>query len=236
MARSKPSRSARASHPLDQPLPAQQERSQATTENLLQAAEELLRDGGADAATLRAIADHAGVSLGIVYRRFRDKDAVLRAVYTRYFERAAATNARALANGRLQRATLRQLTGSLVTGIAEGYRLHRPLLRALVLYARTHPDADFRKRAAALNAGTYADLQRLFESHASAIGHRHHEIAVPFALTAAASILQERLLFNDIPSQPSLTHAELVAEVTRLVLSYLGIDDGERRGGTALAR
>ena len=44
-----------------------------TTERLLEAAESLLRERGVDAATLRAIADRAGVSVGIVYRQFQTK-------------------------------------------------------------------------------------------------------------------------------------------------------------------
>lgn len=229
MAAAKTSRRAHRVESSDHPLPAQQERSQATTERLLEAAEELLRDGGADAATLRAIADRAGVSLGIVYRRFSDKDTVLRAVYMRFFERVAATNARSLASERLQEATVAQLATALVTGIAEGLRLHRPLLRALALYARTHPDAEFRKRAAALNAGTYAGVQGLFDARRDEITHPHPDVAVPFAISAVASVLQERILFHDVSIQPALSQPELVAEAARMFMSYLGVQDGQKR-------
>jgi AcrR family transcriptional regulator len=85
----------------DSPLPTEQTRSQETLERLLTAAELVLRDEGPDGATLRAIADRAGVSVGIVYRRFPDKDTVLRAVYMRFFERSAAANATALRDPRL---------------------------------------------------------------------------------------------------------------------------------------
>lgn len=223
MAATTRTRRGRRPDPSDQPLPARQERSQATTEHLLEAAEHLLREGGADAATLRAIADRAGVSLGIVYRRFPDKDAVLRAVYMRFFERVAELNARSLASERLRRATIAQSARGLVAGIAEGYRVHRPLLRALVLYARTHPDAEFRKRAAALNAAAFADMQRLFEAHGDAITHPHPELAVPFAISAVASMLQERMLFHDVWAQPTLPQPELVTEAARMFLSYLGV-------------
>src|SRR5215470_5942563 len=120
MVRRKTNPGGKAQRSLDQPLPAQQQRSQATTDLLLEAAEELLREGGADAATLRAIANRAVVSLGIVYRRFPDKDAVLRAVYTRFFERVAAANARGLATLRLRRAPAKRIVATLVTGIGEG--------------------------------------------------------------------------------------------------------------------
>jgi AcrR family transcriptional regulator len=208
---------------MDEPLPALQQRSQATTEHLLEAAEELLAEGGADAATLRAIADRAGVSLGIVYRRFPDKDAILRAVYAGFFARLSSTNARSLASDRFQRASLAEVSRIVVTGIAEGYRRHAPLLRALLLYARSHPSPDFRQRAAEHNTRTFVVLQQIFDAHRDEMTHPHPEIAVPFAISAAASLLQVRLLFNDTAAEPALPFAELIDEATRLVLGYLGV-------------
>src|SRR6266581_5741534 len=66
--------------------PAKQARSRLTVHRLLSAAEALLEHGGLDAATVPAIAEAAGVSVGVVYRRFPDKDALLRAVYERFFK------------------------------------------------------------------------------------------------------------------------------------------------------
>lgn len=206
---------------MDEPLPALQPRSQATTDSLLEAAEALLAEGGAEAATLRAIADRAGMSLGIVYRRFPDKDAILRAVYTRFFSGVAATNERSLTSARFQRASLSEISRALVTGIVEGYRRHTALLRALILYARSHPSPDFRQRAAELNARTFEVLQRIFDTHRAEITHPRPEIAVPFAISAAASLLQVRILFNDTAPEPTLSFAALIDEATRLVVGYL---------------
>lgn len=206
---------------IDEPLPALQERSQATTEHLLEAAEELLAEGGADAATLRAIADRAGVSLGIVYRRFPDKDAILRSVYARFFSSIAGTNERSLESPRFQCASLAEVARVVVTGIAEGYRRHAPLLRALLLYARSHPSPEFRQRAAELNARTFAVLRRIFDPFRGEITHPDPEIALLFAISSAASVLQVRILFNDTAPEPTLPFAVLVDEATRLVVSYL---------------
>jgi AcrR family transcriptional regulator len=206
---------------MDEPLPALQQRSRDTTEHLLESAQELLKEGGADAATLRAIAERAGVSLGIVYRRFPDKDAILRAVYTRFFERFGATNTRSLSSDRFQRASLAEVAHTLVTGIAEGYRRHARLVRALLLYARSHPSSEFRERAAAHNARTLTALQGIFDRHRAEITHPRPEVAVPFAISSAASLLQARIVFNDTAPEPELPFAELVEEATRLVVSYL---------------
>lgn len=205
----------------DQPLPAKQLRSRATTERLLVAARDLLSEGGVDAATLRAIADRAGVSLAIVYRRFPDKDAVLRAAYTRYFDDVASTNARVLTGERLRNASLAQLAHIVVAGIANGYRRDRTLLRAFVLYARTHDDPEFRKRAATLNASAFAGVRRLIEAHRADMPHANPRLAVSFALSAVASVLAEHILFGDETSLPALSHRRVTAEVTRLFLTYL---------------
>ncbi|MBP0614438.1 TetR/AcrR family transcriptional regulator [Jiella mangrovi] len=65
---------------------AQQRRSKKTHETLLDAAETLILDGGADAATIAAIAARAGVSVGSVYHHFRDKQAIFIALSQRTLE------------------------------------------------------------------------------------------------------------------------------------------------------
>jgi AcrR family transcriptional regulator len=206
---------------VDQALPARQQRSQMTTERLLGAAESLLRERGVDAATLRAIAERAGVSVGIVYRRFRDKDTVLRAVYTRFFAGIDAANRRALASDGLRGATTLQILTAVVTGIGEGYRRHRTLVRALVLYARSHPDPVFRKRAMALNAAAYRRVHRLLLGRRREIRHPKPATAVTFGLSTIAALLQERIVFGDLTALPVMSDRELMVEATRMLQLYL---------------
>jgi AcrR family transcriptional regulator len=215
----------RLTHEVDSALPARQQRSQMTTERLLEAAESLLRESGADAATLRAIADRAGVSVGIVYRRFRDKDTVLRAVYTRFFAGIDATNRRALDSDRLRDATTPQILSAVVTGIGDGYRRHRTLVRALVLYARSHPDPVFRRRAMALNAAAFGRVRRLLLRRQREIRHPKPAAAVAFGLSAIAALLQERIVFGDVTALPVVSDGELIAEATRMLQSYLRVQE-----------
>ena len=65
--------------------PTKQARSRLTLHRLLSATEALLEHGGLEAATVPEIARTAGVSVGVVYRRFAGKDELLRAVYERFF-------------------------------------------------------------------------------------------------------------------------------------------------------
>lgn len=205
----------------DRPLPSRQDRSRATTERLLAAAQDLLCEGGADAATLRAIAARAGVSLAVVYRRFPDKDAVIRAVYTRFFVDVAAGNAHALSGQHFKRDSLREAAAAVVGGIAAGYRRNRRLVRALVLYARTHPDAEFRRRAAEATADAFAGLAGVIEPHFTEISHPSRRAAVQFALAAVTSVLADRILFADASTLPPMPDKQLTKEATRLFTAYL---------------
>ena len=112
----------------DRANPVKQRRSQETLDRLLDAAEHRLGRVGAEGATLRAIADQAGVSVGIVYRRFPDKDTVLRATYMRFFERAVAANEAVPA-----------ITGEAKLALDSGNRLFRAKVydEALAQYQRS---------------------------------------------------------------------------------------------------
>jgi AcrR family transcriptional regulator len=212
-----------AKHAPDSPLPTSQRRSQDTLERLLTAAEDALREEGPDGATLRGIADRAGVSIGIVYRRFPDKDTILRAVYIRFFERSAARNREGLASPHWQQLTLPTIVRLLIEGIVAGYRSNQPLLRALILYARTHNDPDFKRRAQALNATALEGVATLLESRSAEIDHPSPNMAIRFAMTSVAAVLQEHVVFEAAGATSSIDRQQLVTETTRLFLRYLGI-------------
>jgi len=198
-----------------------QRRSQETLDRLLDAAEHLLGEGGPDGATLRAIAEQAGVSVGIVYRRFPDKDTVLRAAYMRFFERALATNEAAFVSAHWEKLSASEIARRFTEGMVAGMRRHRTLLRALLLYARTHEDAEFRRRAETMNEATYRWLTTLLLSRGSSMGHPDPESAVPFAIRLVASLAQDQILFR--AGRQPLSAEQLVAELTRAFVGYLGI-------------
>ena len=55
----------------------------ARREALLDAARELVQDGGADALSMSSLADRAGVTRALIYKHFPDRTAVLAALYRR---------------------------------------------------------------------------------------------------------------------------------------------------------
>ncbi|MBN3760461.1 TetR/AcrR family transcriptional regulator [Burkholderia sp. Ac-20365] len=62
----------------------QQERAAKRVDALLDAAGEVIAERGFDAATMTAIAERAGASIGAVYQYFPNKDALVFALRTRY--------------------------------------------------------------------------------------------------------------------------------------------------------
>ncbi|HKG90267.1 MAG TPA: TetR/AcrR family transcriptional regulator [Gemmatimonadaceae bacterium] len=218
-----------SSEPVVDAHPAKQPRSRRTLERLLQAAEEVLAREGLEGATVPAIARRARLSVGIVYRRFPDKDALMRAVYERFFARSMAANRDALDPTRWAGVPATRIVRSVVGGMVRGYEQHRTILRALLRYADAHPDPEFRRHAEALRGDAFARVGDLLLARRAEIRHPDPAAAIRFALTVVALALQGLVLPERRWSQPELeqivgTGEQLGAELDRLVLGYLGLD------------
>jgi AcrR family transcriptional regulator len=201
-------------------LPAVQARSQQTRNRLLDAAEALLREGGLESATVPAIAERAGVAVGSVYRRFSDKDAVLRSIYERFFARSIAANREAFADHGWHSLPLEQAARRLVDGMVRGYRFHAPLLAPLIRYAETHPDAEFRRRAEQLRAEVFAGIAPLLLSRRGEIAHPVPEEAVAFLLLMLGLALKGLVLRGDRLDTP-IPWNDVSRELQRVAVNYL---------------
>src|SRR6202171_3387872 len=163
-------------------LPTVQERGRHSLERLLAGAERILESAGLEGATVPAIASRAGMSVGNVYKRFPDKDSLFRAVNDRFFSDAFAANEFALDPAKWEGIPTTEVVSTLVTGMMEGYRSRRPLIRALLLYAQTHPDDEFRSHAEELRLQSLELFERLLRDRRADVGYPHPERAIPFAV------------------------------------------------------
>lgn len=202
-----------------------QARSRETLTRLLDAAEAVLAKEGMDAATVPAIAERAGASVGAVYRRFPDKDALLRAVCERFLERADALNAAALrpeANAGIPAAALAR---RIVLGVVTGYRTKAGMLRALHLYVAQHPDAAFRRRIEEQSARTLDRTVEMFRPVFKEIRHEDPELAIRAGLLAV-TLAMRQLVVTGKPLQASLRvpQASLESELSRMFVRYLGLE------------
>jgi len=131
-------------------LPATQERSRATREKLLDAAEAVFAAKGYSGAKISDIAEEAGCSVGAVYFRFKDKDALFFAIAEEFIEESR-TGLEGMFEGTASR---EQIVRGFVERSAANFRKHRGLFRAIVERGFDHPLAmkaifGFRDRFAA---------------------------------------------------------------------------------------
>lgn len=109
---------------------------------LLDAAEQLLADGGSDALRLDALARAGGVTRPVVYHHFGDRDGLVVALLERHAERVKAHVAAALAPGGSFEDDLRAATRAYL----EAARRHGPAMRALVAAQHLSPVIEAARR------------------------------------------------------------------------------------------
>jgi AcrR family transcriptional regulator len=206
-------------------LVPQQARSRESLRRLLQAAAEVLEEKGLTGATIPRIATRAGLSPGAVYRRFRDKDALLRTLLLDMLQGADQRTAEMLTPEFVNQRSLPALVRKVVEGTLRGYRKHAGLMRALNQFARSHPRSSFRKRMDELEVRNFRRVVDALLAKRSEIAHPDPETAVPFALMLTAFALREIVVLGTLSStwsslMPKDDH-HLADELTRSFLSYL---------------
>jgi AcrR family transcriptional regulator len=206
-------RRTRASH--------QQERSRETADRLLQAAEQVLEKRGLEGASVPEIARRAGVSPASIYRRFVDKDGLLREVFERFFERSIKANDAALQPSRWKAESLEASVCALVAGMVAAYSQRPGLLRAVISYSERHPDSAFRRRALDLRERSMAGIEKIVLLHSKEIRHPKPKKAVRIALQLVSLALKERIRPSDKSRGAVLSAEELRVELTRMFLGYL---------------
>ena len=122
------------------PLPPTQ-KGRATRERLLQAGEVVFGDKGYEPVRVADIIAQAGISHGLFYRHFADKDAILSAILVRLNDRLRHTSAREPGDGMVP--TLAQMEMRNILFFRE-YAEHRNLLRVAREAAALSTNASFR--------------------------------------------------------------------------------------------
>lgn len=120
----------------------------------------------------------------------------------------------------------RTLVGATVRVMVKSYRAKRSLLRALYLYVRTHPDAEFRTEAAAFNSEFVRRLTALLLRHRRAMRHPTPERGVLLGLLLVDAAAKETILFGDgRPTDLLVSDEELAGTLTDLYCELLGIPE-----------
>jgi AcrR family transcriptional regulator len=190
-------------------LPAAQARSRATRERLLEAAETVFAAKGYDGAKISDIAEEAGVSVGAVYFRFRDKDALFFAIAEAFIEQAR-TGLDALFSGQAKMDS-ETVIRTFVTATAANFRRHKGMFRAIVERGLDHPLAmktifGFREELADA-------LERALH------GSGRASLSVRVMTQMVYGFLIAGVLNDKAPTK--ITDAEAIAELANACVAYL---------------
>jgi len=210
-------------------LPAHQARSRKSLARLLKAAVEVLNKDGLEGATIPRIAARAGLSPGTVYRRFPDKDALLREVCLRLLDENYRNSKALFTTERWKTMSLAEMSRSVIAITLKGHHLHRGLLRALLFFTLQHPDAAFVRKSEELEWRTFRDVGDLLLTRRSEIRHPDPEAAVRFALLIVGIAAQGVLVLPRNPKDFSRlvpdVEAQLESELPKMFLRYLGVEE-----------
>jgi len=210
-------------------LPAHQARSRESLARLLKATADVLNQEGLEGATIPRIAARAGLSPGTVYRRFPDKDALLREVCLRLFDENYRQTKLLLATERWKEMSLAEMAQSIIAISLKGHQVHRGLLRALLFFTLQHPDAAFVRKSEELEWKTFQDVADLLLTRKKEIHHPDPASAVKFAMLMVGVAANGVLILPRDPKDLSRfvpdVESQLERELPRMFLRYLGVKE-----------
>jgi AcrR family transcriptional regulator len=213
-------------------LEPQQERSRESLRKLLKAATEVLGQHGVEGTTIPRIAQHAGLTPGAVYRRFRDKDELLETAILGILERQDERVKAGMTPDTAARIPLEVFAEQIVGGIVVSYRAHAALLRALRQFVQGRANTAFVKKAGKLEVRTYERLVDLILADRKDIRHPNPRVAVSLGLMMVISTVYELVVMPiTVPDWKGLLPKDdqaLKRELTRAFLSYLDVDPNPR--------
>ena len=204
--------------------PPRQQRSAATLDRIVKAAEELFAEGGFEATTVDDIVARAGSSKGSFYARFTDKQALLAYLGGECLSRAKATWAELLDPERTASRPLDTVIEELVRNLVADYRgSDGPLMRALTIEARQQPGGEFQEMTDDLDRHIRDSLEGLLRARSAEISHPSPKRAARVGLLMLDASTREAVLFATDRGGPlGVSDAELRRELTRGYLGYLG--------------
>jgi AcrR family transcriptional regulator len=192
-------------------------------ERLLTAAIAVIEEKGLAGATIPEVAAAAGMSTGSIYRRFTDKDALIRAALLQVLEASQQANRASLSADRLQGRSLDEALHALGRALVAQYRGRTGLLKALDQFLEAQADAVFRERAVGLIEANFRHAIDALLSFRDRIAAADPERAITFALLSAATVVEVHKL-HDSPlwnRMLPLDDDALAAETARAMAAYL---------------
>ncbi|MGJ3231857.1 MAG: TetR/AcrR family transcriptional regulator [Oceanicaulis sp.] len=200
--------------------PALQARSKKTRDSIVAALDRLLKDRPFEQVSVAEIAREAGVSVGAVYTRFENKDALIPVLFELYQKRLEEEGARRAAEPAPEglRDTLKAAMGQAWAMMER----HGHLMRAAHLHARLRPDLVGPEWEPMIEASRRS-IRALVEAHRSEIQHPYPDLAAEALTYFLNTALIEAGLYPDIgpPIPDALSNGRLAEELADFAWGYL---------------
>jgi len=212
----------------DRSLAPQQARSRESLKRLLQAAAEVLGQHGLAGATIPRIANHAGLTPGAVYRRFKNKDVLLETMILHLLEDQDTDLRQSITTQMAADIPFPVLAEQIIGGMLISYRKNAGLLRAVRQFGHERQGTAFWRKVTKLEARTLEYGVDLLVNSRGEIKHPNPRAAIGLAVVMTVGALWELVV---TPPDPKVWNGliptddkTLQRELTRSFLSYLGVD------------
>jgi AcrR family transcriptional regulator len=201
--------------------PPQQARSRDSLERVLRAAEELLAADGYDGLTVTRVSHRAKVSVGSVYGRFQNKDALVLEVHRRMLERLTGPIVDGiLAIGDDPALGLRAVVERATRHFAESSNAERALLRAFMVRGAVDPRIAGPGSDASQAAGRA--FRTVVLARRAEIGHLDPELAADIAYRMIYDVLSRHIMYGPtFESDSGHSWEDLVCELIEASVAYL---------------
>ena len=197
--------------------PPQQRRSRESLERVLKAGERVLTDKGYEGFTIGEVSRRAKVSIGSVYGRFDNKDALIRAIHLRMMERLTGPEEDFAADPGDDLATV-VVQG--VHALADSMDRERRLLR--VFMVRGAVDPSIARPGSEASRATGRAFKSAVLVRREEIGHRDPDLAADIAFRMVYDVLARQVMHGPtFESDRMVGWSELVDELVVAVLAYL---------------
>jgi len=192
-------------------------------ERLLIATVAVIEKKGLAGVTIPEIAASAGVSTGSVYRRFTDKDDLVRSAFVRILEASQEANRANLPADRFHGRSLGEALRAVSRALVAQYGGRMGLLKALDQFLETQTDAAFRERAVGLIEANFRLIVGALLPFREQIAAADPERAITFALLSAMTVIEAHKLQPPLLWQRllPLDDEALATETTRAMAAYL---------------
>ncbi len=198
----------------------QQRRSAQTRERIIKSVTSLLEADAYSSATVQDIVSAAGCSVGAFYGRFKDKDAVLYAIYE---ARCTALEKEAAAILQRKRGALEYKLRKFIELVVESTLRHRPVIRAGLVAPAANNIFPFIQRAQAMNGYLIELMSALLQAHSDSIIHKNPKRAALYVVAVIGGLTRDGLASTVQIAECKDSINDFMKEIEKLVLRYLGV-------------